>query len=57
MDHRAGLALSAGETFSSLELSTLFVLSVAEVYWVRLDEIDLRRTLMSNTFVLRDPQT
>jgi hypothetical protein len=40
------LALSAGEFFSSLELSTLFVLSVAEVHGVRLDEIERRRTLV-----------
>ena len=38
------LALSAGEAFSSLELSTLFVLSVAEVRGVELDEIERRRT-------------
>ncbi|MFT7871467.1 MULTISPECIES: hypothetical protein [Amycolatopsis] len=40
------LALSAGEAFSSLELSTLFVLRVAEVHGVRLDEIERRRTLV-----------
>ncbi|WP_209441432.1 hypothetical protein [Amycolatopsis vancoresmycina] len=40
------LALSAGEAFSSLELSVLFVLSVAEVHGVRLDEIERRRTLV-----------
>ncbi|HYQ68070.1 hypothetical protein [Actinophytocola sp.] len=40
------LALSAGEVFSSLELSALFVLSVAEVHGVRLDEIERRRTLV-----------
>lgn len=40
------LALSAGEAFSSLELSTLFVLSVAEVHGIRLDEIERRRTLV-----------
>ncbi|WP_410609725.1 hypothetical protein [Amycolatopsis sp. lyj-109] len=40
------LALSAGETFSSLELSALFVLSVAEVHGVQLDEIERRRTLV-----------
>ncbi|MEV4148727.1 hypothetical protein AB0J40_34075 [Amycolatopsis sp. NPDC049691] len=38
--------MSAGEAFSSLELSTLFVLSVAEVRGVRLDEIERRRTLV-----------
>jgi hypothetical protein len=41
-----GLALSAGEFFSSLELSTLFVLSLAEVHEVQLDEIERRRTLV-----------
>ncbi|WP_103348115.1 hypothetical protein [Amycolatopsis sp. CA-128772] len=40
------LALSAGEAFSSLELSTLFVLSVAAVHGVQLDEIERRRTLV-----------
>lgn len=40
------LALSAGEAFSSLELSALFVLSVAEVHGVQLDEIERRRTLV-----------
>ncbi|MFS8100433.1 hypothetical protein LFM09_25220 [Lentzea alba] len=40
------LALSAGEALSSLELSTLFVLSVAEVHRVPLDEIERRRTLV-----------
>jgi len=40
------LALSAGEFFSSLELSTLFVLSLAEVNGVQLDEIERRRTLV-----------
>jgi hypothetical protein len=40
------LALSAGEAFTSLELSTLFVLSVAEVHGVRPDEIERRRTLV-----------
>jgi hypothetical protein len=41
-----GLALSAGEFFSSLELSTLFVLSLAEVHGVQLDEIERRRMLV-----------
>jgi len=40
------LALSAGEFFSSLELSTLFVLSLAEVHEIPLDEIERRRTLV-----------
>jgi hypothetical protein len=38
--------LSAGEALSSLELSTLYVLSVAEVHGVRVDEIERRRTLV-----------
>lgn len=40
------LALSAGELVSSLELSTLFVLSLAEVHGVQLDEIERRRALV-----------
>lgn len=40
------LALSAGEAFSSLELSALFVLSVAEVHGVPIDEIERRRTIV-----------
>ncbi|MFJ9378765.1 hypothetical protein [Streptomyces sp. NPDC101455] len=40
------LALSAGEALSSLELSTLFALSVAEVHGVPIDEIERRRTIV-----------
>ncbi len=40
------LALSAGEAFTSLELSTLFALSVAEVHGVPLDEVERRRTIV-----------
>ncbi|WP_394614753.1 hypothetical protein JNUCC0626_33565 [Lentzea sp. JNUCC 0626] len=40
------LALSAGEMLSSLEMSALFVLSVAEIHGVPLDEIERRRTLL-----------
>ncbi|MEU4673896.1 hypothetical protein AB0F91_39570 [Amycolatopsis sp. NPDC023774] len=40
------LALSAGELLSSFELSTLFVLSLAEVHGVHLHEIERRRTLV-----------
>ncbi|NVI89989.1 hypothetical protein HUX53_22560 [Actinomadura sp. BRA 177] len=40
------LALSAGETFSSLELSVLFALSIAEVHGVPIDEIERRRTIV-----------
>lgn len=40
------LALSAGETLSSLELSTLFALSIAEVHGIPIDEIERRRTIV-----------
>ncbi|MFD7883193.1 hypothetical protein ACFV3N_12245 [Streptomyces bauhiniae] len=40
------LALSAGEALSSLELSTLFALSLAEVHGIPLDEIERRRTIV-----------
>jgi hypothetical protein len=40
------LALSAGEALSSLELSVLFALSIAEVHGVRIDEIERRRTIV-----------
>ncbi|OPC82395.1 hypothetical protein B4N89_16910 [Embleya scabrispora] len=40
------LALSAGETLSSLELSVLFALSIAEVHEVPIDEIERRRTIV-----------
>ncbi|WP_018653765.1 hypothetical protein [Actinomadura flavalba] len=40
------LALSAGEAFSSLELSVLFALSVAEVHGIPLGEIERRRTIV-----------
>ncbi|MFI9340461.1 hypothetical protein ACIG0D_04200 [Streptomyces sp. NPDC052773] len=40
------LALSAGETLSSLELSALFALSVAEVHAVPIDEVERRRTIV-----------
>lgn len=40
------LALSAGETFSSLELSALFALSIAEVHGVPIDEVERRRTIV-----------
>jgi len=40
------LALSAGEALSSLELSTLYVLSVAEVHGVPVAELERRRTLV-----------
>ncbi|MET9049866.1 hypothetical protein ACFU67_14830 [Streptomyces rhizosphaericola] len=42
----AALALSAGEAFSSLELSALFALSVAEVHGVPIDELERRRTIV-----------
>jgi hypothetical protein len=40
------LALSAGETFSALEMSALFALSIAEVHGVHIDEIERRRTIV-----------
>lgn len=40
------LALSAGESLSSLELSALFALSIAEVHGVPIDEIERRRTIV-----------
>ncbi len=40
------LALSAGEALSSLELSTLFALSVAEIHGIPLDELERRRTIV-----------
>ncbi|MET8118227.1 hypothetical protein [Micromonospora sp. NPDC005291] len=40
------LALSAGEFLSSLELSALFALSIAEIHGVRIDEIERRRTIV-----------
>jgi hypothetical protein len=40
------LALSAGEALSSLELSALFALSIAEVHRVPIDEIERRRTIV-----------
>ncbi|MFD4656573.1 hypothetical protein ACFWP2_13190 [Kitasatospora sp. NPDC058444] len=42
----AALALSAGEFLSSLELSALFALSVAEVHGVPIDELERRRTIV-----------
>ncbi|WP_245667305.1 hypothetical protein [Actinomadura macra] len=40
------LALSAGETLSTLELSALFALSIAEVHGVPIDELERRRTIV-----------
>ncbi|MGW2460218.1 hypothetical protein ACWC2M_14530 [Streptomyces sp. NPDC001761] len=40
------LALSAGEALSSLELTALFALSIAEVHGVAIDEIECRRTIV-----------
>ncbi len=40
------LALSAGEALSSLELSALFALSIAEVHGIPLDEVERRRTIV-----------
>ncbi|MCY0931740.1 hypothetical protein OTB20_37285 [Streptomyces sp. H27-H1] len=40
------LALTAGEVLSSLELSALFALSIAEVHGVPIDEVERRRTIV-----------
>jgi hypothetical protein len=40
------VALSAGEALSSLELSALYALSIAEVHGVRIDEVERRRTIV-----------
>ncbi|MBO0914575.1 hypothetical protein J1C73_09760 [Streptomyces laculatispora] len=40
------LALSAGEALSSLEMSVLFALSVAEVHGIPIDELERRRTIV-----------
>ncbi|MEU8153150.1 hypothetical protein AB0B94_05760 [Micromonospora sp. NPDC048986] len=40
------LALTAGEALSSLQLSALFALSIAEVHGVRIDEVERRRTIV-----------
>ncbi|MFJ7059061.1 hypothetical protein ACK8N7_24010 [Streptomyces griseobrunneus] len=40
------LALSAGEVLTSLEMSALFALSIAEVHGVPIDEIERRRTIV-----------
>ncbi|WP_229784377.1 hypothetical protein [Pilimelia anulata] len=40
------LALSAGEALSSMELSALYALSIAEVHAVPIDELERRRTIV-----------
>ncbi|MFV2085913.1 hypothetical protein [Micromonospora sp. LOL_021] len=40
------LALSAGEALSSLEMSALFALSVAEIHGVAIDEVERRQTIV-----------
>lgn len=40
------LALSGGEALSSLELSALFALSMAEIHGVPIDELERRRTIV-----------
>jgi len=42
----AALVLSGGESLTSLELSVLFTLSLAEIHGVRVDELERRRTLV-----------
>lgn len=40
------LALSAGETVTSLEAATLFVLSIAEVHGIHISDLERKRTLL-----------
>lgn len=47
----AALAPAGGEALSSLELSTLYVLSVAHVHGVRVDEVERRRTLVMGVLI------
>lgn len=42
----AALALSAGETMTSLEVATLYVLTVAEVHGLHVTDIERRRALV-----------
>ena len=42
----AALAIAGGEVLTSIELTTLFVLSLAQVHEVRVDELERRRTLV-----------
>jgi hypothetical protein len=42
----AALSLSGGEMLTSMELTVLFALSVAQVHGVRVDELERRRTLV-----------
>jgi hypothetical protein len=42
----AAVALAGGEVLSSLELTALFALSLAQVHGVRIDELERRRTLV-----------
>ena len=42
----AALALSGAEAIGSFELTALFVLSLAEIHGVRVDELERRRTLI-----------
>lgn len=45
------LALSAGETVTSLETVVLFVLSVAEIHGIHIADIERRRTLLLSILV------
>jgi hypothetical protein len=45
------LALSGGEVLSTLELSTLFVLSLAEIHGVPVNELERRRTLVMGILI------
>jgi hypothetical protein len=42
----AAVALSGGEMVGFLEVSTLFILAVAEVHGIRIDDLEKRRTLV-----------
>lgn len=42
----AALALSGGEVLSSLEITTLFVLSLAEIHDIPINELERRRTIV-----------
>jgi hypothetical protein len=42
----AAVALAGGEVLSTLELTALFALSLAQVHGVRIDELERRRTLV-----------
>jgi hypothetical protein len=51
------LALSTGEALSSLELSALLALSIAEIHGVPIDEIERRRTIVMGILLGRTGST